>query len=164
MGRRTTTRQLRGLVHRKPPSPPRARRRPIVRRSPRVGERRRCHQAWHSRGCNFPTTNLPAEFSSTVGPVRFLLGSPLNSIYSFNLATSPTPRRQYFAKRPRRWRLLQQVDRTPNRRGTQVHIPLRRADVLMAGEFLDRARTGPTHRQVRTERVIPTRRELRGGD
>ena len=40
-----------------------------------------------------------------------------------------------------------------DRRRTQVHVPLRRRQVLVAGEFLNRPRRRAAHRQVRTERV-----------
>jgi len=34
-----------------------------------------------------------------------------------------------------------------------MHVALRRAQVLVSGEFLDRSRGCASHRQVRTERV-----------
>jgi hypothetical protein len=34
-----------------------------------------------------------------------------------------------------------------------VHVPLRRAEIAMTRELLDRARCGATHRQMRAERV-----------
>ena len=46
-----------------------------------------------------------------------------------------------------------QVYRRVDDRGrAQIHIPLRRADVLMAGEVLDRARCRATHREGRITR------------
>ena len=49
------------------------------------------------------------------------------------------------------------VSKQPNgcieRRRTQVHVALRRRQVLMSGQLLNRPRWGSTHRQVRTERV-----------
>src|SRR5262249_21983762 len=48
---------------------------------------------------------------------------------------------------------VQQPDCALNRRGTQVHVPLRGAKVLMSGELLNRSCRRTTHRQVRTERV-----------
>src|SRR4051812_22328227 len=52
-----------------------------------------------------------------------------------------------------RRRLLEQVNSAPDRRGTQMHVALRRADVLMPRQLLDRPRRRPAHRLVRTERV-----------
>ena len=34
-----------------------------------------------------------------------------------------------------------------------MHVPLRRHQILMAGELLDRSCRGAAHREVRTERV-----------
>jgi hypothetical protein len=44
--------------------------------------------------------------------------------------------------------MIQQPNRAFERRGTQVHVPLRRAEVLMAGELLNRSRRSAPHRQV----------------
>ena len=48
---------------------------------------------------------------------------------------------------------IQQPDRRFERRRTQVHVPLRRRQVLMPGQLLNRPRRRAPHRQVRTERV-----------
>lgn len=50
-------------------------------------------------------------------------------------------------------RRLQQPDRRIQRSRAEVHVPLRRPEILMAGEFLDGRRRCAAHRQVRTERV-----------
>jgi len=49
--------------------------------------------------------------------------------------------------------LIEQPNRAVERGGTRVHVPLRRGQVLMPGQLLDRPRRRATHRQVRTERV-----------
>jgi hypothetical protein len=48
---------------------------------------------------------------------------------------------------------IQQPDRTLDRRGTQVHVPLRRDQILMPGELLNRPRRRAPHREMRAERV-----------
>src|SRR5258705_13764197 len=48
---------------------------------------------------------------------------------------------------------LEQPDRSIERRRTQVHVALRRVEILVSGQFLDRPRRRATHRQMRTERV-----------
>ena len=48
---------------------------------------------------------------------------------------------------------VQQPDRVFRCRGTQVHVALRRRQVRMTSELLDRSRRRALHRQVRTERV-----------
>jgi len=50
-------------------------------------------------------------------------------------------------------RTVEQSDRRIERCGTQVHVPLRRREILMTGELLDCPRRRATHRQMRTERV-----------
>ncbi len=50
-------------------------------------------------------------------------------------------------------RFIQQSNRRIQRCRTQVHVPLRRLQVLMPGQFLDGPRQRSTHRQMRTERV-----------
>jgi hypothetical protein len=71
--------------------------------------------------------------------VRFHRGSLLNpsaaSLYRFNESFL-----QHFATDIRRRRLLQQIDCAPLGRRTQVHVALRRANVLVSGELLNRAR------------------------
>ena len=49
--------------------------------------------------------------------------------------------------------LIEQPNRALDRRRTEVHVPLRRPQVLVAGEFLNRARRRAAHREVRTERM-----------
>ena len=48
---------------------------------------------------------------------------------------------------------FQQSNRGFDRERTQMHVPLRRAEVAMAGEFLHRSRGRAAHREVRAERV-----------
>jgi len=48
---------------------------------------------------------------------------------------------------------IEQADGGVERRRTQVHVPLRRPEILMAGEFLNRPSRSAAHREVRTERV-----------
>src|SRR5262249_43745568 len=52
-----------------------------------------------------------------------------------------------------RFRLIQQPDRTFDRRRTQVHVPLRRREVLVSSELLNGPCRRPTHHRLRTERV-----------
>ena len=49
--------------------------------------------------------------------------------------------------------MLGRTDRAVNRRRTEVHVSLRRGEIDMSGEFLDRPRGRAVHRQMRTERV-----------
>ena len=49
--------------------------------------------------------------------------------------------------------MLEQADRARDCGWAKVHVPLRRADFLMASELLDRPNRRTPHRQVRTERV-----------
>jgi hypothetical protein len=44
---------------------------------------------------------------------------------------------------------IQQPDRAFDRRGTQVHVPLRRDQILMPGELLNRPRRRAAHGQMR---------------
>ena len=69
------------------------------------------------------------------------------------LTHSEYRRLHYFSTNSPGCGLLEEIDRTPCRRGSEVHVALRRADVLMSGQFLDRAGRSPTHRQMRAERV-----------
>lgn len=48
-------------------------------------------------------------------------------------------------------RRLQQSDRAVDCRGAQVHVPLRRAQIRVAGQFLDRPRPKVTARTVNYE-------------
>ena len=48
---------------------------------------------------------------------------------------------------------LQQSNRRVERCRAEVHVTLRRAQVLVSSEFLDGPRWRATHRQVRTKRV-----------
>ena len=48
---------------------------------------------------------------------------------------------------------IQEPDRAVDRCGTQVHVPLRRRQILMPGKFLNRPRRGASHGEMRTERV-----------
>ena len=50
-------------------------------------------------------------------------------------------------------RRLQQPDGRIQRSRAEVHVPLRRPEILMAGEFLNRSYGSTAHHQVRTERV-----------
>jgi hypothetical protein len=43
---------------------------------------------------------------------------------------------------------LEQLNRTVERCGTQIHVPLRRREILMPGQFLNRPRWRTAHRQV----------------
>jgi len=49
--------------------------------------------------------------------------------------------------------LIEESDRALDRRGTEVHVPLRRDEIHVPSELLNRTRRGPAHREVRTERV-----------
>ena len=64
--------------------------------------------------------------------------------------------------------LIQEPDRTLYSRGAEVHVPLRRGEIHMPGELLNRSRRRPTHREMRTERVPQSMhaalRELRTSD
>ena len=48
---------------------------------------------------------------------------------------------------------VQQPDCAFHRRGTQVHVPLRRHQIAVSGQLLNGFSRCPPHRQVRTERV-----------
>ena len=50
-------------------------------------------------------------------------------------------------------RRIEQLDRRLACRRRQVHVPLRRAQVLVPGELLDGLRRGAAHRGPRAERV-----------
>jgi hypothetical protein len=50
-------------------------------------------------------------------------------------------------------RTIEQPDRSIERRRTQVHVALRRVEILVSGQFLDCTRWRATHCQMRTERV-----------
>ena len=66
--------------------------------------------------------------------------------------------------------LVEQPDRTFDRRGTQMHVPLRCREIHVPGQILNRARWRAPHGEMRTERVPqsvharfhirPTRRPL----
>jgi hypothetical protein len=49
--------------------------------------------------------------------------------------------------------VVQQTDGRVERRRTHVHVALRRPEILVAGELLNRPRRRATHREMRTERV-----------
>jgi hypothetical protein len=44
--------------------------------------------------------------------------------------------------------MIEEPDRAFDRRGTQVHVPLRRGQILMPREFLDRPRWSAPHREM----------------
>ena len=46
---------------------------------------------------------------------------------------------------------IEESDCVFQRRWTQVHVHLGRRQVFVTGQFLDRLRRGPAHRQVRAE-------------
>jgi hypothetical protein len=48
---------------------------------------------------------------------------------------------------------IQETDGTFERRGTQVHVPLRRGEILVPSQFLNRSRWSSPHRQMRAERM-----------
>jgi len=48
---------------------------------------------------------------------------------------------------------VEQPDRTVESSGTEVHVPLRRREILMARELLNRAGRRAPHREMRTEGV-----------
>jgi hypothetical protein len=48
---------------------------------------------------------------------------------------------------------VEESNRTLDRGWAEVHVPLRRREVLMSGKFLDGPCRRPTHRQMRAERV-----------
>jgi hypothetical protein len=50
-------------------------------------------------------------------------------------------------------RTIEQPDSSVERSRTQVHVPLRRVQVLVSSQFLDGSRGRSAHRQMRTERV-----------
>ena len=49
--------------------------------------------------------------------------------------------------------MIEEPDRAFDRRGTQVHVPLRRGQVRMTGQLLNRHRRSPPHGEVRAEGV-----------
>jgi hypothetical protein len=55
--------------------------------------------------------------------------------------------------RSKRRARFEEPNRVVERRRTEMHVTLRRSQVLVAGEFLNRARRRTLHREVRTERV-----------
>ena len=73
----------------------------------------------------------------------------------FEALASFSRRLHYFSTRlrPICRRRLQKSDRRFDRRRAQVHVTLRRPEILMAGELLDGSYGRATHRQVRTEGV-----------
>jgi hypothetical protein len=48
---------------------------------------------------------------------------------------------------------FEQPNRALDRRGTEVHVALRRREIPMAGEFLNGSWRRTTHREMRTERM-----------
>jgi hypothetical protein len=64
--------------------------------------------------------------------------------------------------------LIEQPNCTFNSCWAQVHVPLRRREIHVAGEILNRSRRRTAHREVRTERVPQSMhaalRELRTSD
>ena len=52
-----------------------------------------------------------------------------------------------------RHRLIEELDRALDCRRAEVHVPLRRPEVGVASQFLNRCDWGSSHRQVRTEGV-----------
>ena len=48
---------------------------------------------------------------------------------------------------------FQETDRPLERSRTEVHVPLRRDQILVAGKLLDRPCRRPPHRQMRAERM-----------
>ena len=65
---------------------------------------------------------------------------------------SPSPRLRNVSTRPA-VALLKQPNRVLHRGGTQMHVPLRRHQLLMSGQFLNRAWRCTGRHQVRAERV-----------
>jgi len=49
--------------------------------------------------------------------------------------------------------LIEETDRIFDRGGTEMHVPLRRGEILMPGELLNRSTRCAAHRQMRTECV-----------
>jgi hypothetical protein len=49
--------------------------------------------------------------------------------------------------------LIEEPDRPLDRRGTEVHVPLRRGEIHVTGELLNGSRRRAARREVRTERV-----------
>ena len=74
-------------------------------------------------------------------------------VLSTRLIDLPLPRLHNVSMTGVDSRGLEQPDRAVDRGRAQVHVPLRRAEVHVPGELLDRPRRGAAHRQVRTERV-----------
>ena len=60
---------------------------------------------------------------------------------------------QHVSNRPRTGVRLHKPDGVLKCSGAEVHIPLRRRQVLRSGQFLNRSGWCPSHGQVRTERV-----------
>ena len=77
----------------------------------------------------------------------------------------PKPRLHQVSKLLQGQGLIEQPNRTIQRRRTQVHVPLRHAQFPMSGELQNRSWRCSAHRQVRAERVTqdvyPLLRQLR---
>ena len=63
------------------------------------------------------------------------------------------PRLPYVSPHEIRHRLIEELDRALDCRRAEVHVPLRRPEVGVASQFLNRCDWGSSHRQVRTEGV-----------
>jgi hypothetical protein len=94
-------------------------------------------KAWHSRLQEDPLAWHPFEHGTHARP-RHLTSREQR------VTPSLRSRLQHFSTPP--WgRFFQQPNRSFDGRRAEVHIPLRRDQVLVSGQFLDRSRWCPPH-------------------
>src|ERR1700676_3347019 len=86
-------------------------------------------------------------------------------VLAIGVIASRLSRLQHVSSPAGRFRMIEEPDRAFDRRGTEVHVPLRRGQILMPREFLNRSRRRAAHREMRAERMpqpmYPARGELR---
>ena len=94
---------------------------------------------------------MPPGYELTSNQVRIPFPAPATLLKSLGTPPFTGGRLQPVSKHGRG--LLQQADGALQRRRREVHVALRRAEVGVPRQLLDRPRRRPPHREVRAERV-----------
>src|SRR2546427_3555765 len=82
----------------------------------------------------------------TLPRVRIPLSPPSNLFLSNGLPLFGRHRLQHVSKTAADFRGLQQPDRAVERRATEMHVPLRRREIPVPSQFLNRSRRRTAHR------------------
>jgi hypothetical protein len=97
-------------------------------------------KAWHAQLRRGPTE---LQIQLVAGPRKSL--SPL----SIDVFSTRVPRLHHVSTAGKGWALIQQANRAFKGCWTQVHVPMRRGQIPVAGELLNCPSWSPAHRQMR---------------